>query len=150
MSSYENSYEKKGHPVLGIVLGILGLLIGAMLPLLTGVIGGAIGLVLGILGVVLGILARRSGKGIASIVIGALAVIVALAVTMASVNTMKAMKEEAQTSGVAPLIAEYSDNPYLGFLGIASKLPQDEASLQQLQEEFNKLNEIMNTKNNAQ
>ena len=61
MSNYE---QKSGHPVLGIILGILGIIAALFLCLLTGVIGGAIAGILGLAAVLTGMAARKGGKGI--------------------------------------------------------------------------------------
>ena len=81
-----NSYGKKGHPVLGIVLGILGLAAALLLPFLTGVIGGAIGVILGAAGLLLGLSSRRGGKGMGAVVFGALAIVLSLTMTVSSIS----------------------------------------------------------------
>ena len=57
------NYEKKtGHPVLGIVLGILGIIAALLLCLFTGVIGGAVAGILGLAAVPIGMTARKGGR----------------------------------------------------------------------------------------
>ena len=53
---------KTGHPVLGILLGLLGIGAALLLTFVTGVIGGGIALLFGVLAVVLGVKARKGGK----------------------------------------------------------------------------------------
>ncbi len=140
-----SNYEKQGHPVLGIVLGILGLLIGIITPLVFGLIGGGIGLVLGIIAVLLGIFAANNGKKTAAIIIGALAILASVFMSITSVNIMKELKVKAAESGIAPTIAEFATNPYMGLIGVVTSMPQDEASLNKVMEEFNQLNNLADT-----
>ena len=67
MSIYEKNY-KSGHPVAGIILGVLGIAAALFLCLLTGVIGGAVAGILGVLALVLGFKARSGGRGIGAII----------------------------------------------------------------------------------
>ncbi len=140
-----SNYEKKGHPVLGIVLGILGILIGIVTPLVFGLIGGGIGLLLGIGAVLLGIFASASGKRTAAIILGALAILASIIMSVTSVNIMKELRVKAQESGIAPTIAEFCTNPYMGLIGVVTSMPQDEASLNKVMDEFNQLNNLADT-----
>ena len=90
MSNYE---QKSGHPVLGIILGILGIVAALFLCLLTGVIGGVIAGILGLAAVLTGMAARKGGKGIGAIVAGALAIILAVVLTVGSVRTFQQIQE---------------------------------------------------------
>ena len=47
-------YEKKGHPVLGIILGAIGIIVAVTLVLVTGVVGGGVALVLGVIALLVG------------------------------------------------------------------------------------------------
>ena len=135
MSNYNTS--KKGHPVLGIVLGILGIVIALLLTLIGGMIAGVIAGVLGLVAVLLGISAH-SGKGVASIVIGALAIILAVVMTVSTVALFTKLKEEAeQYSDDAPLVVSCLRNPNLALVGMIINLPKDEGSAQELINQFN-------------
>ena len=113
--------NKVGHPVAGIVLGIAGIAVALLMTLLFGVAAGAVAGVLGLGAALLGFIARRNGgRGMGAIVAGALAIVLAFTMTFASVNTLKTMKDVAETSGVAPTFAKYMDNPYMGIAGIAA------------------------------
>ena len=61
---------KSGHPVLGIVLGIMGIGIALTLTVLTGVVGGGVALLLGLLALILGVKASKGGARIGSILVG--------------------------------------------------------------------------------
>ena len=137
MSNYE---QKSGHPVLGIILGILGIIAALFLCLLTGVIGGAIAGILGLAAVLTGMAARKGGKGIGAIVAGALAIILAVVLTVGSVRTFEQIQKEAsQYAEEAPLVVKCLDKPYLGMIGMIINLPKDEASVQELTDQFNLL-----------
>ncbi len=137
-----SNYEKQGHPVAGIILGILGILLGLMLPLLFGLIGGGIGLLLGVGALLLGIFAANSGKKTAAIILGALAILISIFLCLASVGIMKQLKIKAEESGVAPTFSQYATNPYMGLFGILSGMPQDEANMNKIMDEFNQLNKL--------
>ena len=112
--------NKVGHPVVGLILGIAGIALAVLMTLLFGVIAGAVAGILGIIAALLGFSARRKGnRGTGAIVAGVLAVVMAFTMTFTTVNTLKGMKEVAETSGVAPTFARYMDNPYMGIAGIA-------------------------------
>ena len=131
---------KKGHPILAVVLGILGIAVALLLCLLTGVIGGVIAGVLGLAALLIGILGKKNGgKGVGGIITGVLAILLAVIMTVTSIGTFRELKEKAETSGTAPLVAKYFDNPYLGLIGAALKLPPDEGTLQELTDQFNSL-----------
>ena len=147
MSNY--NYEKKaGHPVLGVVLGILGILCALFLCMLGGIIGGAIALIFGVLAVLLGLSARKNGgRGIAAVIAGALAIILAVVMTVSTVSLFTQMKEEvSKYADEAPLVVKCLDNPSLGFVGMIMKLPNDEGTANELIEQFNLINDkIKNT-----
>ena len=77
----------KAHPILGIVLGLLGIAAALALCLFTGMIGGMIAGALGFSAFLLGVSARRSNKGSGAIAAGALAIGLAVLLTVGSVNT---------------------------------------------------------------
>ena len=123
MSNY--NYEKKsGHPVLGIVLAILGVLIALFFALFAGIAGGAVAGVLGLIAVLLGISAR-GGKGITSIVLGAIAIILAVSLTIGSVALLNKARETAASNPETPLLAKYLDNPNMGLIGIVLNIAKD-------------------------
>ena len=122
-----SNYEKKGHPVLGIVLGILGIAAALILCLLAGWIGGAVALVFGVIALLLGIFAVKGGKkggGIGSIVCGVLAIVLAIVMTFTTIGALTEMKKFA-TAEETPLMAKYLDNPNLGFLGVVLNIGND-------------------------
>ena len=114
-----NVNNKVGHPVAGIVLGIVGIAVALLMTLLFGVIAGAVAGVLGIGAALLGMSARKKGnRGTGAIVSGVLALILAVSLTFTSVGMMKELKETATKSGIAPTISRYMDNPYLGLSSV--------------------------------
>ena len=125
MSNYE---KKTGHPVLGIILGIIGIMAAALLSVLTGVIGGAVAGVLGLAALLLGIFAVKGGRrggGAAAVVAGVLAIILAVTMTYGTVGMLNEMKEKAKSNPNTPLMAKYLDNPSMGFLGIVLAISKD-------------------------
>ena len=117
---------KTGHPVVGIVLGIVGIAVALLTTLLFGVIAGAVAAALGLGAALLGFSARKKGnRGIGAIVAGALALVLAVTMTLASVGMMKNLKATADASGVAPTFARYMDNPYLGLSSVAANAIND-------------------------
>ena len=52
------------------------------------------------------------------------------------------MHARAVESGKVPLMAEYSENPYLGFLGIVMNVANDENSFEELSKEITMLREL--------
>ena len=121
-----NATNKVGHPVAGIVLGILGIVIALLMTLLFGVIAGAVAGILGIGAVLLGYSARKHGnRGIGAIVSGVCAFILAVSMAFTSVGMMKHLKATADASGVAPNFARYMDNPYLGLSSVIANAVND-------------------------
>ena len=121
-----NVNNKVGHPVAGIVLGILGIAVALLMTLLFGVIAGAVAGVLGIVAALLGYSAHKRGnRGVGAIVAGILALVLAVSLTFTSANLLKTMKDTAVSSRVAPNFAKYMDNPYLGIAGVAANAVED-------------------------
>ena len=121
-----NVNNKVGHPVAGIVLGILGIAVALLMTLMFGVIAGAVAGVLGIGAALLGYSAHKRGnRGVGAIVAGVLALVLAVSLTFTSANLLKTMKDTAVSSGVAPNFARYMDNPYLGIAGVAANAVED-------------------------
>ena len=124
-----NVNNKAGHPVAGIVLGIVGIAVALLMTLLFGVVA-----------------------GVAAIVAGALAIVLAFSLTIGSVNTLKAMKDMAQSSGVAPTFAKYMDNPYAGIAGVAANAAHDansEETIKTIQKELEALKAYAEQKGNT-
>jgi hypothetical protein len=116
-----NVNNKVGHPVAGIVLGILGIAVALLMTLLFGVIAGAVAGILGIVAALLGYSAHKRGnRGVGAIVAGVLALVLAVSLTFTSANLLKTMKDTAVSSGVGPNFARYMDNPYLGLSSVVS------------------------------
>ena len=135
-----SEYRKTGHPILGVILGLLGIAAAIFLAMLAGVIGGGIAVAFGLAALLIGISGRKKGgKGIGAIIVGALAILLAVALTATTVSGLKEMHQKAVESGNAPLVAKYAENPYLGLLGVALKLPNDEGTLQELTDQLNLL-----------
>ena len=121
-----NVNNKVGHPVAGIVLGILGIAVALLMTLVFGVIAGAVAGILGIVAALLGYSAHKRGnRGVGAIVAGVLALVLAVSLTFTSANLLKTMKDTAVSSGVAPNFARYMDNPYLGIAGVAANAVED-------------------------
>ena len=81
---------------------------------------GVLAVILGILALACGVLATFLFGTTGAIVAGALALVLAVSMTFASVGTLKLLKETAAKSGVAPTFARYMDNPYLGLSSVVS------------------------------
>ena len=144
MSNNENMI-KSGHPVLGLVLGLLGCAIALLLTILTGAIGGGIAALLGIIALILGIKARKSGRGIGAIITGVLAIVLAVFLTLGTIGSFITLKEKADELGTVPLISKYMDKPYLGIVGMALSIPSDEGTLQQFTDEMNEVIRVVNS-----
>ena len=151
MSTYESKY-KAGHPVAGIVLAVLGIGIAVLLTLLFGVIAGAVALGLGVTAVLLGVSARKgSRRGTGAIVTGAVAVILAVFMSLTSVAGMKLMHQVALDTGKAPVFAQCFDNPYTGLAGVVIKAANDPDKINELNREMDALREYsQNRTANAQ
>lgn len=131
---------KSGHPVLGLVLGILGILIGLFLCLVAGIVTGAVAFLLGVLAIILGIGAKKNQNGgVGAIIVGVLAIVVSIASTLFITGTFQMLREKAVETQTAPLVEKYLDKPYLGIMGVAMNMPKDEAGIQELVDQLNKL-----------
>ena len=130
--------------ILGVILGILAVVCALLATFLFGTTGGIIAGVLAVIAILLGILKRRKDKkgGIAAIVIAVLAIILAFAMTNVSSQMFDELHKKAVELKPDGLWAQVSENTNSGFMGIISKLPQDEASLNALVEEMNELNKL--------
>ena len=107
--------------VIGVVLGIIGL-IASLLAALAGIFGGIPAAVLGLLAVLLGYLSwKKSKKGIVSIAIGFIAVVLAVVLTVSGINLAKTQYEAVKAHPEkAPTLAKYLDNANLqyGVIGL--------------------------------
>ena len=142
-----NENSKTGHPVAGIVLGILGISVALLMTLLFGIIAGAVAGILGITAGLLGISARRRGsRGVGAIVAGALALVLAVCMTFSSVGMMKHLKATADASGVAPNFTRYMDNPCLGLSSVVANAVNDSRNpdaIKTIQSELEALNKYV-------
>ena len=84
-----------------------------------------------------------------AIVAGALAIVLAFTMTFASVNTLKTMKDVAETSGVAPTFARYMDNPYIGIAGVAANSGNTDEAVNTIQKEIDALKDYMGKMDNT-
>lgn len=107
--------------ILGVVLGVIGAL-AALLASLCGIIGGIPAAVLGLLAVLFGFLAwKKAKKGMAAIIIGAIAVILAVVLTIGSINSAKKQYDLVKANpDIAPTVAKYLDKAKLefGYIGL--------------------------------
>ena len=135
---------KSGHPILGIILALLGIAVALFLTFIFGAIGGGIALLLGLIGLILGIKARKAGgRGMGAIIVGAVAIVMAILLTVSSVGAITALRDTAEKSKPGSLFAKYASKPYLGLVGIVMNMPQDEEGMQALMDELKEL-EAMN------
>ena len=72
--------------------------------------------------------------------IGVLAIILAVVMTISSINTFTALRDKAKEhADIAPNFASYCENTTMGLMGILGNIPTDDASLDQLQREIEAL-----------
>lgn len=139
---------KKGHPILGFILGLLGIIVGLLLTVLAGWGAGALGILLGAIALLIGILGKvKGGKGIAAIIAGALAIIVAVVMSVGSATVCRQMHDEAVKLGTVPMIVKYTENTSLGILGITLAAANDNADTKQLETELNTIREHLDELN---
>ncbi len=127
-----------------VILGIVAFVCAFFTTFLFGTVGGVIAGVLAAGAIVLGFLKRKKdGKGgIAAIVIGILAIILAFSLTGTWSKTFTIIHEKAVEYKPDGLWAKVSDDVNGGIMGIISKLPTDEATLNTLVEEMNELGKL--------
>ena len=138
-----NEYETKtkvGHPVLGIFLALLGMFTALLLTFFVGAGATAVAVVLGVIAVLLGVGARKGGRGIGAIIMGGVAVAMAVIMLFNVVGSLNKLHDKAESTGKAPLISKYMENPYFGLMGIFANLPKDEGTLNELMQEIDALN----------
>ena len=130
--------------ILGVILALIAIVCAVLVSFVFGTTGGIIAGVLALVAIVLGVLKRRKDHkgGIAAIVLGTLAVILALALTSAWSSMFAALHQKAVEYKPDGLWAQVSDNPNGGLMGIIKNLPEDEATMNALVDEMNELNQI--------
>ena len=132
--------------IFAVILGILAMVCGVLATFLFGTTGAVVAGVLAVGAVILGFLKRRKdGKGgIAAIVIGALAVLLTVSMSGAWSAMFSALHKKAVEYKPDGLWAQVSEDTRSGMMGIITKLPQDEATMNALMEEMNELNKLGN------
>lgn len=130
--------------VLGIILGIIAILCAVFATFLFGTVGGIIAGLLGAGAIVLGFLKRKKdGKGgIGAIAVGALSLIMAISLTGTWSTMFSDIHKKAADNMPDSLWAQVSEETNGGLMGIINRLPQDEASINQLVEEMQELNKL--------
>ncbi|MBQ9257910.1 MAG: hypothetical protein IJ181_12460 [Acidaminococcaceae bacterium] len=113
--------------------------------MLFGTTGAIIAAVVALVAIALGVFKRVSTKkgGIAAIVIGVLAIVMAFSMNGTWSNAFKLLHEKAVEYMPNGLWAQVSEDTNNGLMGIIKKLPNDEATLNALVEEMNDLNKIV-------
>jgi len=131
--------------IAAVILGIIAIGLAFFATALFGITGGIIAGVLAAVAIILGILKKKKeGKGgIAGIVIGVLAVIMAFAMTNTWSAAFRELHDKAVQYKPDGLWAQVSENTNGGLMGIVSQLPRDEASLNAFMEEMEELNKIV-------
>lgn len=130
--------------VFGVILGILAIACAVVATFLFGSTGGVITVILAVVAIVLGIAKRVKDKkgGIAAIVIALLAVVMAFGLTNTWSNMFKELHDKAVTLKPEGMWAQLSEDANHGIMGLISKMPTDDASLNALVEEMNELNKM--------
>lgn len=129
-----------GHPVLGIVLGLIGILAAPILAVFIGIIGGGIALILGVAAICIGIVSKKNcGKGGGAVFFGIVAVILSVVFTFSVAVTLKELRYKAAVTGRD--IAKHMNRPYLGLFGIVSDMQDGEGNLSTVIEQLHELNE---------
>ena len=128
--------------ILGVILGILALACAIFATFLFGTAGAIVTSVLAAGAILLGVFKRMKEKkgGIAAIVIGVLAVVLLFAMTSLWSSMFKELHNKAVELKPEGLWAQASEEVNGGLVGILRRLPQDEATMNQLMEEMNELN----------
>lgn len=134
--------------ILAVILSLLAVVCALLATMLFGTTGGIIAGVLAAVAIALGVYKRVKDKkgGIAAIVIGAIAVVLAFSMTNVTTTMFKTLHEKALQYKPDGLWAQVSENTTGGVMGIVKNLPQDEATLNALVDEMNELNKIVETK----
>ena len=104
--------------VLGVIFGIVAIL-ASIMGIVVGLPGAVFAGVLGLAAVVIGILAKRkTNKGTRTIVVGAMAIVLAIVMASAGTFTTKLIEQAKACPDKAPTIARYADklNPSMALL----------------------------------
>ena len=127
-----------------MILGIPAVVCAGLATFLFGTTGCIVTVVLAVVAILLGVLKRRKDRrgGIAAIVIAVLAVIIALGLTNTWSNMFRELHNKAVENMPDGLWAQASDDANGGLMGVISKVPTDDASLNALVEEMNELNRL--------
>ena len=133
--------------ILAVILGILAVVCAIIATFLFGTGGGVVAGLLAVGAIVLGVLKRRKDKkgGIAAIVIGVLAIIMAFGLTNVWSGVFSELHNKAVEYKPDGLWAQVSENTNGGMIGIISKLPTDEGSMNALIDEMNELIKLTGT-----
>ena len=134
--------------ILSVILAILAVLCALLATMLLGTTGGIIAAVVAAAAIALAVFQRVKNKkgGIAGIVIGAIAIILAFSMTNVTATMFKTLHEKAVEYKPDGLWALVSEDYKSGFMGIVKNLPNDEATLNALVDEMNELNKIIEAK----
>lgn len=134
--------------ILAVILAILAVLCALLATFLFGSSGAVVAAILAVAAIALAVFKRIKTKkgGIAGIVIGVLAIILAFSMNSTWSAAFKSMHEKALELKPEGLWAQASEDTSNGLMGIINKLPQDEASMNALIEEMNELNKIVEKK----
>ena len=134
--------------ILAVILAILAVLCALLATFLFGSSGAIVAAILAVAAIALAVFKRIKTKkgGIAGIVIGVLAIILAFTMNSTWSAAFKSMHEKALELKTEGLWAQASEDTSNGLMGIINKLPQDEASMNALIEELNELNKIVEKK----
>ena len=137
--------------VAAVIIGIVALLLALLATFLFGTVGGIIAAVAGAAAIVLAFLKRKQdGKGgIAGIVIGVIAIILAVSMIGTMSNLFKTLHSKALELKPDGLWAKVSEKTDGGMVGLLSNLPKDEASLDALIKEMDELNGMKVTVENG-
>ena len=128
--------------ILAVILGILAVACAVIATFLFGTVGGVVAGVLGAVAIALSVLKiKKEGKGgKAGIISGVLAIILAFMLTGTWSKAFTELHRKALEVKPDGLWAQASENANGGLMGIISKLPQDEASMNAFIDEMNELN----------
>lgn len=130
--------------VLAVILGIIALLCALLGTFLFGTTGMIIAAALAAAACVLAFVKRKKdGKGgIAGIVIAVLSIVLAFSMNNTWSTAFKELHKKALEYKADSLWAQASEDTSGGIMGIISKLPRDEASIDALMKEMEDLNKL--------
>ena len=124
--------------IFGVILGVLGVIAGLIATLCLGWYGAVFAILLGAIGLVLGLLSRKkTGKGMGAIIIGAVAVIIAVSMIFSTQNMMTTLKDKLMSElnnegGKHPTVAKYvemadTNTGFFGFItSMAAKVSEED------------------------